>query len=82
MSGSVVKFDVPIYERQALVNKQSAMANARQSNENNKSEQISVNLPKTVPVNTFEKISRDRRCIRKNVSLHKIVVDLIDHHKM
>lgn len=57
MSGSVVKFDVPIYERQALVNKQSAMANARQSNENNKSEQISVNLPKTVPVNTFEKLA-------------------------
>lgn len=47
----------PIYEKQALTNKQVAMANARRNNENNKSEQLSVNLPKIVPTNTSEKLA-------------------------
>ena len=39
-----------IYEKQALINKQNAMREARKNNENNKNEQLSVNLPKTVPI--------------------------------
>lgn len=47
----------PIYEKQALANKQVAMQEARKSNEKNKSEQISANLPKTEPINTSEKLA-------------------------
>lgn len=47
----------PIYEKQALANKQVAMQEARKSNEKNKSEQISANLPKTEPKNTSEKLA-------------------------
>ena len=47
----------PIYERQALANKQAAMQEARNNNEKNKLEQISVNLPKTEPINTSEKLA-------------------------
>lgn len=38
----------PIYERQALLNKQLAMSEARKSNENNKNEQFSQNSTTTV----------------------------------
>ncbi len=38
----------PIYERQALLNKQLAMSEARKSNENNKNEQFSQNSATTV----------------------------------
>lgn len=48
----------PIYEKQALINKQNAISEARKNNPNNENEQISVNLPKTVqPVNTSEKLA-------------------------
>lgn len=48
----------PIYEKQALLNKQTAMSEARKNNPNNENEQISVKLPKTVsPVNTSEKLA-------------------------
>lgn len=47
----------PIYEKQALINKQNAISEARKNNENNKNEQFSVNLPKTVPINTSEKLA-------------------------
>lgn len=47
----------PIYEKQALINKQIAIQEARKNNEKNKSEQISVNLPKTEPINTSEKLA-------------------------
>ena len=47
----------PIYEKQALINKQNAISEARKNNENNRNEQFSVNLPKTVPINTSEKIA-------------------------
>ena len=47
----------PIYEKQALSNKQAAMQEARKNNEKNKSEQILVNLPKTEPINTSEKLA-------------------------
>lgn len=47
----------PIYEKQALLNKQVAMQEARKNNDKNKSEQISVNLPKTDPINTSEKLA-------------------------
>ena len=47
----------PIYERQALVNKQFAIQEARKNNKKNKSEQILVNLPKTEPINTSEKLA-------------------------
>ena len=33
------------------------MSEARKNNENNKNEQFSVNLPKTVPINTSEKLA-------------------------
>ena len=47
----------PIYEKQALINKQNAISEARKNNENNRNEQFSVNLPKTVPINTSEKLA-------------------------
>lgn len=47
----------PIYEKQALLNKQVAMQEARKNNDKNKFEQISVNLPKTDPINTSEKLA-------------------------
>lgn len=47
----------PMYEKQALINKQVAMQEARKNNDKNKSEQISVNLPKTDPINTSEKLA-------------------------
>lgn len=51
----------PIYERQAKVNKQKAIMKARQSNDNNKREQFSVKLPKTISlVNTAEKAEQYR----------------------
>lgn len=46
----------PIYEKQALLNKQVAMQEARKNNDKNKSEQISVNLPKTDPINTLKNL--------------------------
>lgn len=46
-----------LYEKQALINKQNAMREARKNNENNKNEQLSVNLPKTVPISTSEKLA-------------------------
>ena len=48
---------IPIYEKQALINKQNAISEARKNNENNRNEQFSVNLPKTVPINTSEKLA-------------------------
>ena len=47
----------PIYEKQALINKQNAINEARKNNKNNKNEQFLVNLPKTVPINTSEKLA-------------------------
>ena len=38
----------PIYEKQALINKQNAMSEARKNNENNKNEQFSQNSSTTV----------------------------------
>lgn len=47
----------PIYEKQALNNKRMAMQEARKNNDKNKTDQISVILPKTEPINTSEKLA-------------------------
>ena len=47
----------PIYEKQALNNKRIAMQEARKNNDKNKTDQISVILPKTEPKNTSEKLA-------------------------
>lgn len=47
----------PIYEKQALTNKQVAMQEARKNNEKNKSEQFSENSSTTDPINTSEKLA-------------------------
>ena len=44
----------PIYERQALANKQAAMQEARKNNEKNKSEQFSENSSTTVNDNKID----------------------------
>ena len=48
----------PIYEKQALTNKQVAMSEARKSNENNKSEQFLPNSVTTVDkIDTTKKLA-------------------------
>ncbi|TGY95033.1 hypothetical protein E5329_16900 [Petralouisia muris] len=65
----------PIYEKQALANKQVAMQEARKSNEKNKSEQISANLPKTEPINTSEKLANIAGVSGKTYSMGKKILD-------